>query len=27
MKCGTRIPDRRLEARPATPWCVDCARG
>ncbi|GAA1571826.1 MULTISPECIES: TraR/DksA family transcriptional regulator [Dermacoccus] len=27
VKCGTRIPDRRLEARPATPWCVDCARG
>jgi RNA polymerase-binding transcription factor DksA len=24
--CGRRIPDERLEALPAAPTCVDCAR-
>jgi DnaK suppressor protein len=24
-KCGNRIPEERLEARPATTRCIDCA--
>ena len=24
-ECGGAIPPARLEALPATPWCVDCA--
>lgn len=24
--CGGAIAPERLEARPATPWCIDCAR-
>ncbi|MBA2281911.1 MAG: TraR/DksA C4-type zinc finger protein [Acidimicrobiia bacterium] len=24
--CGRAIDAHRLEARPATPWCLDCAR-
>ena len=26
VSCGARIANGRLSIRPATPWCVDCAR-